>query len=68
MRVARALQKMPRPWRRLQRRQVVIPREPAARVLAQMESDRFQSNVKALHGAAWKGVFRRASATIGSSL
>lgn len=30
-----------------------------ARVLAQMESDPFQGNVKALQGAGWKGVFRR---------
>jgi hypothetical protein len=51
MRVARALQKMPRLWRRLQRRQVVIPREPAARVLAQIESDPSHGNVKALQGA-----------------
>ena len=30
-----------------------------ARVLAQMESDPFQGNVKALQGKEWKGVFRR---------
>jgi len=30
-----------------------------ARVLAEMASDPFQGNVKALQGWAWKGVFRR---------
>jgi mRNA-degrading endonuclease RelE of RelBE toxin-antitoxin system len=30
-----------------------------ARVLLMMESDPLQGNVKALHGAEWKGVFRR---------
>lgn len=30
-----------------------------ARVLAQMETDPFQGNVKALQGKEWKGVFRR---------
>jgi mRNA-degrading endonuclease RelE of RelBE toxin-antitoxin system len=30
-----------------------------ARVLAQMENEPFQRNVKSLHGEEWKGVFRR---------
>jgi len=30
-----------------------------ARVVAQMTSDPFQGNVKALKGEEWKGVFRR---------
>ncbi len=29
------------------------------RILAQMETDPFQGNVKALQGEEWKGVFRR---------
>jgi len=33
--------------------------ERVARVLAQMEADPFQGNVKALRGREWKGVFRR---------
>ena len=38
-----------------------------ARVLAQMETDPFQGNVKALKGDEWKDVFRRRSATTASS-
>jgi len=30
-----------------------------ARALLMMESDPLQGNVKALHGAEWRGVFRR---------
>lgn len=34
-------------------------RKRVARALAQMASDPFQGNVRALQGAEWKGVFRR---------